>query len=84
MAKQIFADPTFDPAPTREQRRLMLTSLDSTRPVDAPAMDIGPDTSDPIGRVRIAAFQALAEGRQYMSITEVIRLASDEQFGGVA
>jgi hypothetical protein len=84
MAKAIFADPTYDPPPTREQRRLALTVVDSTRPVDAPSMDIGPDTSDPLGRVRAAAFQALAEGRPYMSTDEVIRLASDELFGGVA
>jgi hypothetical protein len=84
VAKQIFADPTFDPPPTREQRRLALTVVDSTRPVDARSMDIGPDTSDPLGRVRAAAFQALAEGRMSMSVTEVLQLTSDELFGGVA
>ena len=77
MPDPIFADPTFESAPTHEQRRLHLTAMDSVRPVDARAMDIGPDRDDPIGRVRYEAFLALMEGREFVAVRDVIAWSND-------
>lgn len=83
MTHTILTDPTAEPTPTHKQRRLALTAAGSLRTVATQSMDIGPDLDDPIGRVRHEAYTALMEGREFVSVRDVIAWAH-ETFQDVA